>query len=280
MFFPRAVLIAAAACGVAAQTPERPTRILALGDSITMGCGSSSALPPQWSGSCGNGVPGGGGYRAPLYHMLKDTGFVFPDTKNASFTFVGPYLAGPDDIPLNQTAHQGAKGWTINMIAGGVAAAVLLEPDFILLHAGTNDIGKGRTPPQMLADLTSLLRAVAKGAPNATTIVATIINFNYTEFNPPYIGEFNAALPALVANLSAAGQRVRLADVNRRSGWCQDPGAGFAMCLGVHPSLIGYYGMAMAWAEVLAPILPCPPKTAKCGYAAAPRNDRAWLAAA
>lgn len=58
------------------------TKILPLGDSITFGCGSAAALPPKWDVNCDGGC---GGYRAPLYHMLRDTGFA---AANGSASFV------------------------------------------------------------------------------------------------------------------------------------------------------------------------------------------------
>ena len=88
---------------VAARAQQR---ILPLGDSITYGCGSSDALPPKWPVSCGASA---GGYRAPLYHMLRDTGFVTA-SGNASFTMVGTQYNGPADIPTYQTANEGHPG--------------------------------------------------------------------------------------------------------------------------------------------------------------------------
>jgi hypothetical protein len=88
------------------------TKILPLGDSITYGCGSSQALPPSWPVSCG---PTAGGYRAPLYHALRDTGFIDADG-NASFVMVGTQYNGPIDIPEEQTANEGHPGWTIPQV--------------------------------------------------------------------------------------------------------------------------------------------------------------------
>ena len=67
------------------------------------------------------------------------------------------------------------------------------------------------------------------------------------------------ALPGLVAAAAAGGQKVHFADVNARSGWCkQNTTQGGFPCTGVHPTSGGYAGMAMAWFEVLAPLLPLP----------------------
>lgn len=97
---------------IVAQVRAQVTRILPLGDSITYGCGSSDALPPSWTVSCGATA---GGYRAPLYHALKDTGFV-DASGNATFTMVGTQYNGPVDIPYEQTANEGHPGWTIPQV--------------------------------------------------------------------------------------------------------------------------------------------------------------------
>ena len=120
--------------------------------------------------------------------------------------------------------------------------------------AGTNDVGQGHTLPQMLADMNTLLATIKAGNPGATTIVGSIINMGANDTNPVLVG-YNAALPGLV-KAAAASQRVLFADVNRRSNWCWGP-AGWP-CTGVHPTTGGYAGMAMAWFELLAPLMPLP----------------------
>jgi hypothetical protein len=106
--------------GLPLLTLAQRTKILPLGDSITYGCGSSQALPPSWTVSCG---PTAGGYRAPLYHALRDTGFVDADG-NASFVMVGTQFNGPVDIPLEQTANEGHPGWTIPQASHSNAEAL------------------------------------------------------------------------------------------------------------------------------------------------------------
>jgi hypothetical protein len=118
---------------------------------------------------------------------------------------------------------------------------------------GTNDILMGHQVGTLLANLQSLLDIIKAGLPNTTTtIVGSIINRNANDSYPVLTG-YNAALPSFVANQT--GMRAYFADVNRRSNWCVDARAGFP-CTGLHPTTAGYGGMAMAWFEVLAPLLP------------------------
>ena len=124
-----AALAALAAAGASAAAR---TRILPLGDSITFGCGSGKALPPNWAVSCDALAPG---YRIPLYHALRDTGFA-DASGNASFVMVGTQASGPSDVPAEQRAHEGHPGWTIPNIIGISKNWLPLNADFILVHLG------------------------------------------------------------------------------------------------------------------------------------------------
>lgn len=197
-------------------------KILPLGDSITYGCGSSSALPPKWDVSCG---PDAGGYRAPLYHALRDTGFK-DASGNATFQMVGNQNSGPSDIPVSQRSHEGHPGWTVPQIIGIQQKWMPLSPDFILIHLATNDCGQGHPAEEILANMTTLLANIKVGLPSATTIVASVINFG-ANFTPPGCTGYNAGLPALVAAAAQGGQKVVFNDMNRLSGWCQTTQAGF-----------------------------------------------------
>ena len=138
------------------------------------------------------------------------------------------------------------------------------------VHLGTNDIGQGHNLSTMLADMTTLLTTIKTGVPGATTLIASIINFRSNDTNPVLL-EYNAALPGVVAAAAASGQQVHFADVNRRSNWCTGPTIGFP-CTGVHPTTAGYAGMAMAFFEVLAPLMPLP-------AAPAPQDQLAYAGA-
>jgi len=229
-------------------TAQVTHRILPLGDSITWGCGSVS-MPPTWPVAC---EPGCGGYRAPLYHMLRDTGFA--DSKgDATFTMVGTQSSGPTDIPAAQRSHEGHPGWTIPEINGISKNWLPLNATFILVHLGTNDVGQGHTLAQMITDMTTLLQTIKMGNPDATTIVGSIINMRANDTRAIFVG-YNAALPGIVDAAAKGGQKVHFADVNRRSNWCVDTPASFP-CTGVHPTTGGYAGMANAWFEVLADLM-------------------------
>lgn len=235
-------------CLLLAANTEAITRILPLGDSITFGCGSVS-MPPTWHVACEAGC---GGYRAPLYHMLRDTGFANA-SGDATFQMVGSQTSGPIDIPISQRAHEGHPGWTIPQINGIASTWLPFKADVILVHLGTNDVGQGHTVSQMVADMTTLLNTIKTGNPDAMTIVGSIINMRANDTNV-VLTSYNQQLPGVVQTAARGGQRVLFADVNVRSGWCVRTPEGWP-CTGVHPTTGGYAGMAMAWFEVLAPLL-------------------------
>ena len=173
-------------------------------------------------------------------------------------------------MPPLQLRHCGISGIGIAGVIGNAATWGAVPADFVLVHLGVNDVE--RVPlPNMVANMTTLLGLIRAHQPNATTILASIVNPHYNDIAPPLppnstigplqVGPFNAALPGIVAAASARGQRVVFADVNRRSNWCRgDAGEGAAPfpCTGVHPTVAGYAGMALAFFEVLAQLLPLP----------------------
>ena len=122
-------------------------KVLALGDSITYGCGntcgqscanpccasSSRAVPGcETNGSCPfTPCPScGGSYRAPLDALLKKK------ASNHSFEFVGSMEGGG-------TKHEGHPGWRIDQLLNISANWSAFAPDIILLHAGSNDVMQG-----------------------------------------------------------------------------------------------------------------------------------------
>ena len=256
-----AALLASAAVCTAAAAPL--LKILPLGDSITFGCGSDAA-PPDWFACC---TASSGGYRAPLWAALNST------VTNATIQFVGTESSGPEWVPVDQRAHEGHPGWTISQIGGLKPKWVALEPDIVLLKAGTNDVGQGHTNSSILADYTALLASLRSTLPNARLFVTSILNLP-DNVHPEFrwaINALNAALPALVA--AAGGTFV---DINGATGMCFSPGSPLvnlcAVCNGpcggynhascppngysyCHPTAAGYDLMAGVWANSLVPIL-------------------------
>ena len=247
--------------GTAASLPL--LKVLPLGDSITYGCGSDAA-PPDWFACC---TATSGGYRAPLWAALNGSAI------NASIVMVGTESNGPAYVPVEQRAHEGHPGWTINQIAGLKDKWVALAPDVVLLMAGTNDVGQGHSNATIKADYVSLLASLRATLPKAALYVTSILNLPDNQ-KPAYrtsINALNAELPGLAAAVGAT-----FVDINGATGMCFGPGSPLvnlcAVCNGpcggynadscppkgysyCHPTGAGYDLMGGVWANALLPSL-------------------------
>lgn len=142
------------------------TRIMPMGDSITLGLSSST----------------GTGYRGYLDQLTC-----------GKFTWVGS-LGQP---PL---MHEGHSGWTIDQLAVNARDWVQAShPAIVLLDAGTNDDGHNQTSIQMLASMGHLLDEIYAGGASIVVVAQiTITPYNNT-WQQQQEKDFNAGLPALAA---------------------------------------------------------------------------------
>ena len=259
----RALLLLAALCAVSLALPQ--LRILPLGDSLTLGCGSDAA-PPDWFACC---TPTSGGYRAPRWAALNGSSI------NATIQMVGTESSGPAWLPVEQRAHEGHPGWTTARIATLQPKWVSVAPDVVLLMSGTNDVGQGHANATMLADMAALLQALRASLPSARILVASIYwlpqSANFTDLSST-IRAYNAALPGLVAKVPGAA----FVDLAGATGMCFGPDDArstlCAVCNGpcggynpeacpprgygyCHPSGAGYALAGGVWAGALLPVL-------------------------
>ena len=226
--------------------------IMPLGDSITWGLGAP------------------GGYRTKLYQNLKRAGY--------QFAFIGSDTSNPGPTPFDQQSHQGHPGYTINEDSANFDANVPpwptvaaqndwnnggywitrlnRPPDIILIHLGTNDIGRGQdgNGAAAAANMDALLTHLYALAPNAQVILATIIPIN-NGLNSN-VHAFNNQLPAIVANHAATGQRITLVD--QYANFVDDTGAikPYLLPDRVHPSQAGYNLMADTWFHAIRGLFP------------------------
>jgi lysophospholipase L1-like esterase len=231
-------------------------RVLPLGDSITKGCGTDASPANNWNAVCSS--PDTGGFRAPLWASLTAAGY------NA--TFVGTQEDGPSWLPRSGAAHEGHPGWTTSQIHNIMPNWAPTNPDFILIHLGTNDLGQNHTVAQMVADMESLLSATKAALPKAKILLATIINM-VTQARPDYQATVIAYNKALVQVAAEAG--VVLVDMYTASGLCNgDTGTLARLCAEcnsgnpcpkgydrVHPTAAGYAIMGGVWAAALEGVL-------------------------
>lgn len=218
-----------------------PLKIMPLGDSIT------------------EGVPVSGGYREPLYNLLKNAGY--------STQFVGSLNDYPGTLPANQTAHEGRSGYVISAGAGrpgladpgnidqwlGPAGA---DPDIILLMIGTNDINLNyqiTTAPDRLSGLISKIANKTTGLkPNAKLIVAKITPAAETVTPDTWTRAYNSGVADVVAAHRAMGENVSLVDMYSTLNRTSD------LSDGLHPSPDGYAKMADVWFHGIQVVVPEP----------------------
>ncbi len=204
-----------------------PLKIMPLGDSIT------------------DGFRAAGGYRAPLYLLLANSGF--------NFTFVGSqsdnsvsYLPYPD--------HEGISGSEINSVASGfVGWGEAYTPDVILLLIGTNDYGNEYDTANATNRLDQLIELIATNQPNAKLVVA---NLTFRDDNASVESAiettFNPFIPGIVASHAAMGQHVYFVDLHSALGASD-------LADGLHPDQIGYDKLAAKWFTAITNIISPPP---------------------
>lgn len=202
-----------------------PVRIMALGDSITVGVHDEQ---------------GRSGYRGRLDGMIK-----------------WPHVWVGSQVDANGLAHEGHSGWKIPELQTQAAGWIsTYRPAWVFLDAGTNDDGAGATGAQMLDSMRQLLQtivdAAAAGGFPVTIVLAQITLTPYnTAGQQAEETAFDNGLPALAAQFP----RVIVVDMRGVEISTDD----------VHPDAAGYLDMAVRWslripAQVLTvrPSAPCP----------------------
>jgi lysophospholipase L1-like esterase len=205
---------------VPTPVPQRP-RIMALGDSITYGIGSTSRT----------------GYRTRLVERLAERG--------VTVDMVGSEHSGRGGGDLD---HEGHPGWRIDEIAAHIGPWMARSrPDVVLLDIGTNDYVqkyRTRTAPQRLA---RLIDATLAASPTVRVVVARLLVCVGAQ-RAAGITRLNAAIPRIAAD---AGPRVSVADMSAISTAHTTDG--------LHPDDGGYRRMTDRWLTALTPLLAAPP---------------------
>lgn len=252
-----------ASLAAASAVSAAPLKVLPLGDSITfgcgdgcegMGCGYECAF---WRSSCQ------AGWRTGLWRRLSPSGPTSPH-----WDFVGTNQNGPDDIDKD---HEGYPGWTmehVQIISDDWAA---LEPDVILLHLGTNNLGSGynQTAAMAVHSMGALLQTMFTKLPDVHLLLSTLIG-THDYYGGGRHKEYNVGLRELAASYRKTGYDVDLVDMDAESGigercdsenCCDGP-----LMEDIHPNQQGYDRMADVWHKHLT--------TRYNSTQASPRRDR------
>lgn len=188
-------------------------KILAAGDSITFGSGSTD----------------GGGWRTLLDARLADAGM--------TRQWVGPTVAAG-------LAHYGNSGWTISQMNAGIGAVITTyDPDILILLIGRNNMDDATEAANAPTEYATLLATIYATKPTLRIVVGSITPEESSVFWPR-TQTFRAALPAVWQASSAYADGLLIE--------C-DAGVDLApLCRshlgdGVHPNDIGYNLIADRW---------------------------------
>jgi len=194
-------------------------RLMPIGDSITAGYRSSTGV----------------GYRGPLWPELINQG-------NA-LDFVGSQRGGTMFDP----DHEGYYGDRIDQVASLISGELALyQPNVVLLHIGTNDLGQNyqvSTAPNRLA---SLIDQIIAADPGVTILVAQLICNSDTSVQSR-ITSYNNQIPGIVQARVNAGKHVYTVSMSSLNlGDLSD---------GLHPNDGGYQKMADNWDAAIQQVI-------------------------
>jgi lysophospholipase L1-like esterase len=218
-----------------------PCVLLALGDSITWGVGTTA----------------GGSYRAPLFHLANQA--------HQSITFVGSVQTGPTTVDGKPfpSSNEGHPGYTIDdsdacsPACKGIAplvpnAITTFKPNIVLLMIGTNDVFLSLDLTNAPARLGKLIDTITSLDPAILVVVAEVIPSTDDAQNAR-TQTYNAAMPAVVQARATAGAHVFLVDMY--SAFVAEPDFKTKyMSDNLHPSDTGAAVMASTWYAALGPL--------------------------
>ena len=186
----------------------RPWRIMAVGDSITVGYTDN----PVWS------VPFEFGFRGELFKALTNSGYNIQFVGGSPEPFDGKFKS-PNNTPkfdlrrINQDHCRGYGGWGTKQILENIKPWLAADqPDIVLLMIGINDIRKRSTvtPTDVEANLSNIVQAIIDRSPGTHIIVAQVTPYSaHTEAIVHYNDYIRNKLVPLFAQ---RGKRVSTVD--------------------------------------------------------------------
>jgi lysophospholipase L1-like esterase len=206
-----------------------PLRIMPLGDSITLGLSVA------------------GGYRAPLYQLLSNSG--------QSVDYIGTQT-GNGAASLPDPQHEGYSGFTIRGIDSVLTTTfrLVVAPDVVLLLLGVNDYRASDDIAHATNRLEALVVRMATNWPNVRIIVASLTPVS-EPLNTQIQTTYNPLLPGMCERQRALGRQVYFTDMYSAVPLADMPDQ-------LHPNQLGYNKMATNWFAAITslPCNGCPPR--------------------
>jgi acyl-CoA thioesterase I len=222
-----ALLLVSLCCACQSQSSANPNavRIMPLGDSITQGDRTHNS------------------YRRPLWLKLQRAGFKNIDFVGSTRSHLGGSAPNPD---FDQD-HEGHWGWQVDEVLSRIDGwARATNPNIVLIHLGTNDVGGGEKPERAIAQLRDLIQALRKVNPQVKILLAQLIPIAGGEAR---IQQFNQQVAQLAKESNTPNSPVFLVD--QFSGFNAEKDT----YDGVHPNESGEQKIADRWFNQLKEIL-------------------------
>lgn len=180
-------LLFCAALAPAAARAEAALRVMALGDSVTLGTGSSH----------------GAGYRLEFWNRLHAEGY--------AVDMVGGKAGGPDTIDNRHQAYE--KGTLFDLNADVVEKVRRYQPDVVLLLTGSDECRtQGFSPRSFAVNLGILMDRIQTAKHGVKIFVATLPPNRFGRKQDAKL-QVNALVRRAVKERAARGEAVVLVDV-------------------------------------------------------------------
>lgn len=214
--------------------------VMPLGDSIT------------------HGGQGYASYRYELWYALEQGGYDIDLVGDLNDIFGGS--ANPVWYPEYDTTfdrdHEGHWGWRTDQIADIIIGTMTAnQPDIVLVHLGTNDIGQLGASGVTNADvnLRLIIERMRSVRPTVIILLAQVIPIGPGSsyyLNADQVDPLNAVIAAIAAEETTPASPIILVD--QHNGFDLDT---MMQADGLHPDLDGESQMALVWTAVLGPLV-------------------------
>ena len=234
------IALLVAVWGLGPSVATAADAVLLLGDSITQG---------------GDGYAS---YRYPLWFLLQQGNYDVDFVGTLDETYTGPPdpVLYPDYDTTFDRQHEGHWGWRTDQVRRVVKTAMNgHNPNIVLIHLGTNDIGQ--MGPMGVANADSNLRQIVatmrQVKPNVTILLAQLIPIGpgttYYAWSH-LIPDLNDTIAAIADDLNTDESPIILVDQ-----YSDYDLATMMQSNGLHPNEVGEVQMAQTWYAQLAPLL-------------------------
>ncbi len=203
-------------------------KIMPLGDSITDGVGSSG---------------GTGGYRDDLYQMLVDNG--------VAFDFVGSIDDGVSPDPDHE-GHDGATAEDIDALIWNKLETY--NPNIVLLHIGTNNIGSNEDNSNTIVAIESIIDKIRVHNGNTFILLSSVIP-QLNDVDDSLVTDLNNKIKELYANKRASGYNIYYVGNNEVFKSNPNWASAYFSGDGFHPNDDGYHVMAQVFFNAIINVI-------------------------